>query len=286
MKKLILGIDGGGYEVKVAGPFGAISFKSNLAPYFKPKVDEEHGDDDMVFEIDNRKGFAGTIAKNDNRLGGKNRLGITKAHQDAKIRILLGIYRYLKTYDLEPSTISIVVGQPYDGHNEADKQAIKDMLKGPHPIIVNDEAITIRIGEIGVAPEGTAAFWSGNQAYPNGKVMDFGSGTINLISFFELKVLASGSKTLDYGAETPDYSHEQITDAAINETISKGWQKDSNVLVCGGIAGKITKIVQQEYPKAEVLIPTLVLDDGNKQILEPKFANAVGNYNIAKGSFK
>lgn len=286
MKKLILGIDGGNFEGKVAGPFGAISFKSNIAPYQDLKISETHGDDDMIYEIDGKKGLAGTIAKNESRLGNTSMFGTSKAHRDTKIRILLAIFRYLKKFKLEPETISIVVGQPIDGHDDNEKKIIRDMLEGSHPIVVNDEAMTINIGEVGVAPEGTGAYWSGNQEHPTCFLLDFGSGTINCVSFLELKHINATSKTINYGTETPNLSLEVIADGAIRETTALGWNKNAPVLVCGGSAGVITQLVQEHYTKAEVLIPTLVLDTGKKQILEPKFANAVGFYTIAKGSFK
>ncbi len=285
MKKLILGVDAGSYEGKVAGPYGAISFKTNIAPLFDLKVTETHGDDDMVYEIDGKKGLAGTIAKNESRLGTSNMYGTTKAHPDTKIRVLLAIFRYIDKYKLNSDSVSIITGQPLEGHGPDEKQYIKDMLIDKHRVVVNDKEMIINIKEVGVAPEGTGGFWGSNQEYGTCRLLDFGSGTVNAVSFSEFRHINSTSATFNYGTETKGMSLEQVAYGAIRETTALGWGKNDVVLVCGGSTPKIIAHVLQHYENAQILIPSLVLEKGVAQMLEPKFANAVGFYNIGKGTF-
>lgn len=285
MKKLIIGVDGGGYEGKVAGPHGALSFRTNLAPWRELKVlDRKHGDDDMIFDVDGEKGLAGTIALNESRISIKNRYGISKAHNQAKIRVLLGIFRYLEKFNINSAdSICVITGQPVDGHTEDDKNTIKNNLVGPHTVTVNKKTREFYISEVGVAPEGTGGFWGSNQEKETCRIFDFGSGNVNLVSIKNFIHINSTSKTLNYGTEVlpPD----EVMHSAIDEAIGLGWTKDDEVLVCGGSASRMLETIREEFPKAELLIPTLVLDKGSAQILEPKFANAVGFYIIGKGKF-
>lgn len=286
MKKLILGVDGGSFEGKVVGPHGAISFKSNVAPMPTIKVSEIHGDDDMVFEIDGKKGLAGTIAKNESRFGSSNMYGTTKAHDDTKKRVLLGIFRYLNKYKIDDvDNISIVTGQPIEGHDNEAKQIIKDMLIDDHKVVVNGKERILRIKEVGVAPEGTGGFWGSSQEHATCNLLDFGSGTVNAVHFSEFRHINVRSDTFNYGTETKNMTLEDVAYGAIRESTELGWKKDSIVLVCGGSAGKIITHISQHYENAQILIPTLVMEKGNAQMLEPKFANAVGFFNIARGTF-
>lgn len=284
MKKLILGVDAGNYEGKVAGPFGSYSFKTNISYLTELKVVEVHGDDDMVFEIDGRKGLAGTIALYENPYGSSGMYGTSKAHDDTKVRVLLAIYRYMKKYDIKADSVSIVTGQPIAGHDDVEKRRIIDMLEGEHPIKVNGENVTIKIGEVGVAPEGTGAFWSSNQEHATCKVLDIGSGTVNAVSFKDFRHINFNSNTFNYGTETR--KQDVVIRGAIMDTTALGWGKEDVVLVCGGSAGLVTEEIKKHYQNAEVLTPTLVLDKGSSQVLEPKFANAVGFYTLAQNEFR
>lgn len=284
LKKLILGVDAGNFEGKVAGPYGALSFKTNISENVDLKVEEVFGEDDMRWEIDGKKGLAGTIALYENRFGSKSMYGETKAHWNTKARVLLSIYQYIKRYDLSPSSISLVTGQPYKGHNEDEKEKLRKMLLGSHPIVVNGEAMTIKISEVGIAPEGVGAFWGSNQSYPTCKVLDIGSGTVNAIGLIDYRVVNSFSDTFNYGTEI--LQQDQVARGVIQDTTGKGWVQSDKVLVAGGTAGTITPQLIEHYPNAEVLVPTLVLNDETTQVLEPKFANAVGFYTLALGNFK
>jgi plasmid segregation protein ParM len=284
MKNLILGMDAGNFEVKIAGPQGAISFKSNVAHMVELKVSETHGDDDMIYEIDGVKGLAGTIALRESRFG-SSMLGKSKAHEDTKIRVLLGIFRYIEKFKLNVDTVSLVTGQPVDGHDDEKKDAIKKMLKGTHHVVVNNKEMTIIVKEVAVAPEGTGGFWGSNQEHANCFILDCGSGTVNAVCIKEFLHINSMSGTFNFGTESKGMTLEQVAYGAIRESTALGWEKESVVLVCGGSAGKIITPILKHYENAQILIPTLVLEKGMAQMLEPKFANAVGFYNIARGTF-
>lgn len=284
IKKLILGVDPGNDEGKTVGPFGAYSFKTYISESVDIKVNETFGTDDMSFEIDGRTGLAGTIAKYENEFGSSSMYGETKAHPYTKIRVLLSIYRYLKKYQLEVETVSIVIGQPFKTHTEIEKKALKEMLIDTHDIVVNGESMIISIGEVGVAPEGVAAFWGSNQSSDGtARTIDIGSGTINAIATTDFHIINGKSDTFNYGTETK--APEVVVRGIIQDTTAKGWKRDDHVLVCGGSAGVLTQKIKEHYINAEVMVPTLKIGELSKT-LEPKFANAVGFYHLAKRTFK
>jgi len=79
-------------------------------------------------------------------------IGTTKAHPDARLRILIALHQFADGIEH-----SIVVGQPISKHNEIEKKAIKDMLLGRHNLTVNGKAKTIVVRRCEVAAEGVTA---------------------------------------------------------------------------------------------------------------------------------
>src|SRR5690606_11794419 len=138
-------------------------FRSNVCDWFERDIEESFGDDDMEFEIDGKKGYAGTIAMYEDEFGTASIYGESKAHQDTKTRVLLAINRYLSRHCPNVGRIAIVIGQPIKGHKESEKVLMKKMLEGQHQVIVNSKTRTFKIENVGVAPEGSAAFWSNPQ---------------------------------------------------------------------------------------------------------------------------
>lgn len=270
MNKLILGIDAGNYEGKTAGQYGIDVWKTNISALTERKVIEVYGEDDMEFEVNGRKGLAGTIAKYETRRKSKGMYGATKAHWQTEVRVLLSVYRYAMKYGVKASRVSLVTGQPYAGHTEAEKGVLKALLQRTHEVSVNGDRMTITIEEVGIAPEGVGAFFS--QPVKTCKVLDIGSGTVNAISFEDYRVTNFNSDTFNYGTEV--VAHSEVVDSAIQDTVALGWTTQDIVYVCGGSASELLPSIKRHYVNAALLTSA------------PKFANAIGFYNIAKGSFK
>ena len=273
MNKLILGIDAGNYEGKTAGLYGVDAWYTNIGVSKERKVLETFGDDDMEFVVNGRKGIAGSIAKYESRFGTKGMYGASKAHWYTEVRVLLSIYRYAKKYEVSANNVSIVVGQPYVGHTDALKSALKTMLQRSHAITVNGDNMTVNIEEVGVAPEGVGAFWGSGQQHATCKVVDVGSGTVNAISFEDYRVTNYNSDTLKYGTEVIT-DMDELAIGIIQDTTALGWTADDRVLVCGGSTSEILPYIKAHYGKAEALS------------VQPKYANAVGFYTLATGSFR
>ena len=279
MVKLILGIDAGNYEGKTAGPFGVDAWHTNISGYKERKVSEKFGDDDMEFVVNGRKGLAGSVAKYESRFGSKSMYGASKAHWYTEVRVLLSVYRYALKYGVKASEVSIVIGQPYAGHTEENKRIMKALLQREHNVEVNGNHMRITIEEVGIAPEGVGAFFSSGRKYPRCKVLDCGSGTINAIAFEDYRVTNYNSDTFNYGTEVMPM--EEIAEGIVQDTTALGWTREDIVLVCGGKAKEMTHLIGEHYGKVETLTPTLM-----SQAHAPKYANAIGFYELAKKAFR
>ncbi|GKV67286.1 MULTISPECIES: ParM/StbA family protein [unclassified Sporosarcina] len=284
MGKLILGIDAGNHKAKVAGPYGTDSYRTAICDWFERDIVEVHGADDMEFDINGRKGFAGSIAVYEDEFGGGSMFGDTKAHEDTKIRVLLAIYRYGKKYGIDITDVSLVTGQPIISHKEKDKKRIQDMLTGHHSFTVNGDDVEFNIVDVGVGAEGSGAFWADVQAGAL-RIIDIGSGTVNAATIIDKRYINNASSTFNFGMETVNNKNlSSLARGVILNTTKLKWDRADNVLVCGGIAKDILPFIEKHYSKAELLKP--ILQEGSHTtIADPVFANAIGFYKLAKGAF-
>lgn len=286
MGRLILGIDAGNHKAKVVGPYGVDIFRTAVCDWFERNVVEKHGDDDMEFEIGDRKGFAGSIAAYEDEFGGGSMFGESKAHDDNKVRILLALFRYINKYCPGDKTISLVTGQPIISHKSDEKESIRTMLIGPHEFTVNGKVQRVHIMDVKVAPEGSAAYWSNPHA-GTVRIIDIGSGTVNAATIIDNRHVNNASGTFNFGMETVSDKNDlqRIARGIIRATTELKWKKTDKVFVCGGVAEDIFPHIAEHYPNAQVLVPQYKKGEGRVSHLQPVFANAVGFYELAKGAF-
>ena len=263
----IVGIDPGNKEVKFASRFGADKFYSAIGEYRDRHIESSHGKDDIVFEYQGRKGFAGTLALAESEFGG-SLMGDSKAHEDTKIRALLALHR------LPANSFKIIIGQPISKHIPSEKERIKKMLVGTHEIVVNGERKVIRINRVEVAAEGGASFWSNPQTGLV-RIIDAGSATVNCASLVDGRYIDKDSFTINFGCNTTKSNDFKAMVRGIVAQTSKKWELTDTVLVMGGAAEKILPFIQEYYFDSALLNPI-----HNKEIYKPIFANAVGFYQI------
>lgn len=266
---MIVGIDAGNHRVKVCGPLGLDCFRSTLGEYRNLKIKNHQGKDDMVFEYMGRKGFAGSLADIESEFGGSI-MGDSKAHEDAKLRVLLALHRYSHT----TNQFQIVVGQPISKHTSEEKQRIKQMLIGTHEITVNDKKKFFVISNVEVAAEGGAAFWSKPK---DGliRIIDVGSGTVNCASLLDKRYVDKDSFTLPFGMNTVVSSDLEELARGIATNTSKKWRKTDRGYLIGGAATELIDYIKHYYPNIEVLSPTY------EQVeQEAIFGNVIGFYKI------
>ena len=283
LNSLLLGIDAGSNQVKVFGPDGPDIFKSNLCSWFERKVEETFGADDMEFEIDGKKGYAGSIALYEDEFGAASIYGESKANNDTKIRVLLAIHRYISKHRPNVSSVAIVVGQPIRGHKDVEKNKIKEMLLDTHTVTVNKQTLTFSITEVGVAAEGSAAYLNRREKGIV-RVIDLGGGTCNAATIIDGKFINSASDTFIFGADTVN-NKNGIAQGIVRNTSKLKWQRSDTVYLCGGMAESLTTGIKHHYANATTLYPTF--KQGNEILVYgPIYANAIAFYTIAKGTFK
>jgi plasmid segregation protein ParM len=277
---MIWGIDAGNFNGKVVNEEIAEIYRSCLGEWRERNLKSSFGSDDMEWEYQGEKGFAGTLAQYESEFP-REMMGGTKAHEDAKLRVLLALHRY-SGKDLEHD---IVVGQPIDAHNEEEKNKIKRMLKGQHTIKVNGITKTFYIRRVEVAAEGGAIYWATRFNASLVRIIDIGSGTVNCATIIEGKYIDRDSFTLPFGANSTKTNDLTKLGRGVIAGTSGKWNAHDTVFIAGGVAKDIEEVIQTHYPTAKALpIPKLI--NGSIEILHPVFANATAFYNIAKEIYK
>lgn len=269
-----LGIDAGNYAVKMCGEKGLLHFNSAIGEAREIKLQQQHGYDDMVFEYEGEKGFAGSLAEYESEFGGSI-MGDNKAHKDTKLRVLIGIHRYCESYKVSETNFEIVVGQPISNHSIEDKEKIKSMLKGEHTIAVNGIEKMFTIQKVECAAEGVTSHWS-NPRQGKVRILDIGSGTVNYASVIDSRYVDKDSGTLTFGVNTNKSDSIKSLSRGIATHTLKKWSVDDKVLIVGGIAETILPHINEYFPNAEVLYPVF-----NGQYANPIYANAIAFYIVA-----
>lgn len=276
---MILGIDAGGYETKVCTSNGYFKFLSTLGEYRERKWGDNFGKDDMIWEYDGERGFAGSLAFFESEFGGNIR-GNSKNHNDAKLRVLLAVHRFGSFSN------KIIVGQPIDTHVEEEKQGIKEMLLGTHNLTLNGKSKTFSIDNIEIAPEGPTAALS--QQMPEGlvRIIDIGSGTTNFASLHNYRRIDRDSFTDETGMETTKLKDPEKMALKIYRVISTNkWNKDDVIFLSGGGAVKVYKHLVKYLPNCKLLTPFISNKNGQITKLTPEFGNAAGFYALAERLF-
>lgn len=278
----IIAIDAGNHEVKVVGDKGPDRFLSLIGEAAERSVVQKWSDDDMEWRYDGHmlgRGFAGTLAQYESFLACST-FGDTKLHEDARLRVMLALHRY--TAD---RAVRIMVGQPIGTH-QRDKADLKAYLEGTHTLTVNGVTKTFHITRVEVGIEGGASFF----AKPKDglvRIIDAGSGTVNLATLRDKRYQNRESRTLPFGLETlRSAGMDAIARRICQEARADGWGKDDEVRIIGGSAAALTPAIGQFFPEARPFHPTIGLRDGTTQKVDPVYANAAGLYAIGKQVFQ
>lgn len=263
------GIDAGNYMVKVVGRENILAFASDLGEWRERKLIQDFGDD-LEIEYQGKRYFGGTLARNESEFGG-SMLGGTKAHFEGKLRVLIALHRATNQ-----KIVNIVVAQPVNAHDPGEKKKICEMLLGRHEIIVNNIKKDFHIARVEVACEGGAAFWAMDPTHDGLiRIVDIGSGTVNMVTLQNRKYIDKASCTLDYGTETGKSNNVEAMAEAIARQGVRMWKREDEVYIAGGMAEIFHPVIVKHFSKAKVLYPIW-----RKQELEPMYANATGLFNI------
>lgn len=279
----ILGIDAGNSNIKIVGSKGEMLIPSALGEHRERKLQQSFSKDDIEYEFNGQKGFAGTLAQYESQLL-SSQMGNSKAHKEMLIRVLIGICQYSQN-----TSFSIVVGQPIIKHTTEEKEKMKKMLQKEHVITINGSQRQINIKNAEIAAEGGSAFWS-NPSKGIIRIVDIGSGTVNAATLNEGRYVDKDSFTISEGLDTLLNDDLNAFTRKICLQALRLWDKEDNVLLCGGGAETILPYMQGYFDNVDTLTPRLQIkqQDGitlNRQ-MPTIYANAVGFHSIAKKVFR
>lgn len=271
---MFLGIDGGNENAKLCGPYGVARFSSELGEFRERNLIQRFSDEDMVVEYEGKKYFAGTLAKYESRLGG-SRKGGSKAHHDAKLRILIAIHRYADDH-----VYDIIVGQPIGTHTPEEKEKIQNMLIGRHEITINDITKRFLIRSVNIAAEGASAAVA-DPKQGLFRIIDIGSGTINYATLNDMRYIDLESTTENIGLATvKSNDYGAISRTIANKALDNGWSINDDIYLVGGGAEILLPHLKEEFNKCQLLKPKVKVGNGI-QLVNPIYANAAGFYTLA-----
>jgi plasmid segregation protein ParM len=271
---MILGLDAGNSSIKICGSFGLLKIPSAIGEARELNLKQQHGEDDIYFEHNGLKGFAGTLALYESEFCGSI-MGDSKAHNDTLLRVLIGIHRYLTTYKLNYNRFKLVLGQPISKHTQEEKDTIKHMVKGSHTISVNGIEKTFYILDCQIAAEGASSYYSTLPYEGLVRILDVGSATINYATILHQKFIDKDSGTLPFGCNTNKSNDFYQMTRGIVSSVSKKWDKDDIVLVVGGASESVCSHLKEYFPNANKLMPI-----HNNDYVNSIYANAIAFYNI------
>lgn len=261
---MIVGYDWGNYMAKICTPFLIKTFHSNIISWQDHWIDFAPGKNDFVFEYNRKKGITGQIAFDEKTEIDTNKKGDTKLHEDALIRLLVGLHQFAD------EEVKVVVGQPINQHKR-DKESLVEMLVGKHKIKVNGITKLIKITDAVIGVEGATAIL-GNPEAGIVHLIDIGSGTINLATIKNGRFINTQSDTIPKGLENLKRDPHSIVANISNFTSDLGWKPNEKVYLLGGGAHAL-----KDYMDYPLFAPLL-----NGQVHDPVVANAIGFYKLGE----
>lgn len=256
----LLGVDAGNFETKVCCGNKVEKWSSALGEYRTLKLENQLGAYDWAWEYEGEKGFAGNLAKRESEYL-RSKLGDTKAHHDAYIRVLLACHKYGTDFNL-------VVGQPISQHSKGEKSKIKDALVGEHSLTVNGVNKIIKIHEMEVCPETASAIFC-EPTKETVQIVDVGAGTIGIALIENMQYIDKKSQSIDKGAN----SVKNLDIKALSEYIATLTNVELRTILVGGLATTIEEEMKKLYRNVEVMKPLGA---------SPTYANCVGFYKLGE----
>lgn len=295
MAVINLGVDGGNDLGKIAGPRGVTMFHSLMGEY-KPNFLREGKlfEDDMVWEYLNNgsRGIAGEFVKYETKKGlSGTKKSMSKNHDQAGMRVLLGIVWYIQYFNLKQREFNIgtlnTIGA-IKRNGEREKAEIQERLRGEHSLIVNDTRYDFYVHNVGVFPETGVAGLS-DPIDDIHHVIELGSGQTGMATLLKSKYIGERSDTLPFGLQngvTDNY--EEIARRLTERAEELDWEQDELIRLCGG--GAMNQDLVKEIREAfgshlPILRPKLLLSDGRIIEAEPIYANCIAVQRLMEKKF-
>lgn len=267
---LIVGADVGKYKSKIKWKGGVQGHLSKISTYREIRDTVQLDDNYIVIEYNGHKYFAGDLSERE----GQNHLNspdIYKSNLVTLLNLLIELSR------LPDDTFSVVLGNPFSINTQKERENLKNLVIGTKEFKVNNKNYHIHIRNLGVAPEGLAAWYSlGNSNFDDVNIWDFGSSTIHAIAVRKRKLLDKRSHTFDFGFESMIDSNYEGLMLSLKAQMEKKWNDgDKKMLLCGGKASEMYKYVREQYPNSNAIMHN-----------NHEYANALGLFQLAEAAYE
>lgn len=272
----VIGMDVGRNEVKAVSNRKRVSFKSRVGEWRERRLTSGG---DYEVQVDGKRYFIADLAEES--FFAREMVSESKIHQETQILFLSAL-----ALVADPGEkAAIITGLPVAHHTTEGKEAMTDLLWGPHTVRVNGQFGAYVVDQIGIVPEGGGAYWDAilddegklrNSwlAEQKVRVVDLGSRTVNYVTIHRRKYLDRDSGTMNYGMLELSNSQEESDDTALEQftrriaaDLMKRWlnyrPQEDVVLLAGGGSILLAPWLQQHFPLAQFAE-------------DPLFANAQG----------
>lgn len=259
---LTVGADIGKHKTKIKWKGGVRGHLSKIATYREIKDNLQLDENNLIFEYKNNSYLVGDLAERE----GQNFLNSPDLHKSN----LVTLSNLLIELSRLPSTeFNIIVGNPFGINTQKERNSLKELLIGTKEFRVNDKPYRINVRNVGIAPEGLAAYYS-DASHDDCNIWDFGSTTIHAIAIRKRKLIDKRSHTFEDGFETMiDSNYEGLMQSLKNQ-MEKKWNDGNKRMVCvGGKAPDMLNFIREYYPQSNATIHN-----------NYEFANAIGLYEM------
>lgn len=265
---LVIGADIGKYRTKIKWRGGVQGHLSKISTYREVRDTIQLDDNYIIVEYNGQKYLAGDLSERE----GQNFLNSPDIHKSNLVTLLNLLIQLSRLPD---DTFNVVLGNPFGINVQKEREQLKTLVQGIKEYKVNNKQYKVNIKNIGVAPEGLAA-WYSNPVYEDCNILDFGSSTIHAIAVRKKKLLDKRSHTFDFGFETMiDNNYEGLM-YSIKTQMEKKWDDgDKKILVIGGKAPEMFKYVREMYPNSNPVMHN-----------NHEYANALGLYELGKIAYE
>jgi hypothetical protein len=259
---LTVGADIGKYRTKISWRGGVRGHLSKLATYREIKDTITLDDNNLIIEYKNQMYLAGELSERE----GQNFINSPDLHKSNIVTVL----NLLIALSRLPSTdFNVVIGNPFGVNTQKERLLLKELLIGTKEFKVNDKPFRVNVHNLGIAPEGYAA-WFSDTTYEDCNIWDFGSTTVNAISVRKKKLIDKRSHTFEEGFETLiDDNYEGLMES-LKIRMEKMWSDGTKKIICiGGKAPEMFKYVREQYPNSNAVVHSNF-----------EYANALGLYEL------
>lgn len=265
---LTVGADIGKYRTKIKWKGGVQGHLSKIATYREIKDNVKLDDNHVIVEFNKQKYLAADLAERE----GQNYLNSPDIHKSNLITLLNLMIELGRLPDIN---FNVIIGNPFGINVQSERERLKNLIIGTKEFNINGKDFRINIHNVGVAPEGLAAWYS--SSFPDDvNIWDFGSSTIHAIAVRKKKFVDKRSHTFDLGFETLiDDNYDGLMQSLFSQMEKKWNDGDKKIICIGGKAPEMYRYVTDRYPNSNAVMHN-----------SHEYANAIGLHEMGVAAYE